>query len=117
MATMHSFPAGHRLLTAGDTGNEMYVVIEGEMRASVDRAGGRIVLATHGRGDVVGEVAPFYGKRTADVDTVTPVRLMRITRATLERLRRRYPRIGAQVLLNLSEILAGRVASSTGRLG
>ena len=60
---------------------------------------------------------PFYGKRTADVDTITDVRLLRITRETLERLRRRYPRIGGQVLLNLSEILAGRVASTIDQLG
>jgi hypothetical protein len=41
------------------------------------------------------------------------VRVLRLTRANLERLRRRYPRTGAQIYANLSAILADRVATTT----
>jgi hypothetical protein len=61
----------------------------------------------------VGEVAFFHGKRTADVDTQTEVRLLRFDRASLARLRRRYPRIGVQVYANLADVLARRVATTT----
>ena len=43
----------------------------------------------------------------------TDVRVLRLTRANLERLRRRYPRTGAQIYANLSVILADRVATTT----
>ena len=68
------------------------------------------------RGDIVGEVALFHGKRTADVEAVTDVRLLRLTHWDLERIRRRYPRTGAQLYRNLSRILADRVASTTAKV-
>jgi CRP-like cAMP-binding protein len=68
-----------------------------------------------GRGDVVGEVALFHGRRTADVKTLSDVTLLCLSHSSLERLRRRYPRIGAQLYANLSEVLANRVARITER--
>jgi CRP-like cAMP-binding protein len=64
---------------------------------------------------VVGEVALYHGKRTADVDAASDVRLLRLTKTNLDRLVRRYPRIGARVLLNLSQVLAARMADVTER--
>ena len=63
----------------------------------------------------MGDVGFFHGKRTADVDTETEVTLLRLTKANMERLRRRYPRIGAQLYRNLSQLLADRVAVATER--
>jgi CRP-like cAMP-binding protein len=68
-----------------------------------------------GRGDVAGEVGLYHGKRTADVDAATDVRLLRLTRANLDRLLRRYPRIGGRVIWNLSQVLAARMALVTER--
>jgi CRP-like cAMP-binding protein len=65
---------------------------------------------------VIGEVALFEGKRTADVHATTDVRLLRLTLADLQRLKRRYPRIGAQLYANLSHVLADRVTSLTRRV-
>ena len=96
----------------------MYVVVDGELVASIPgEEGGRVQLNVSKRGDVVGEVAFFHGgRRTADVEALTDVRLIRLTRNNLERLRRRYPRIGAQLYRNLSEILASRLVRATERL-
>jgi len=44
------------------------------------------------------------------------VRLLRLTRESLDRIRRRYPRTAAKLYANLSEILADRVATTTERL-
>ena len=49
------------------------------------------------------------------VDAITDVRLLRLDSNNLERLRKRYPRIGAQVLWNLSAVIANRLAHATDR--
>ena len=70
-----------------------------------------------GRGDVVGEIALFHQHaRTADVVALSPARAIRLTESNLERLRRRYPRIGARLLWNLSRVLAQRVVTTTRRV-
>jgi CRP-like cAMP-binding protein len=94
----------------------MYVVLDGELVASVTGESGRVRLSEHRRGDVLGEIALFEGKRTADVHVTTDARLLRLTLEDLKRLQRRYPRIGAQLYANLSRVLAGRVTSLTRRV-
>jgi predicted RND superfamily exporter protein len=109
-------PAGTPVFRAGDVGDALCVVIEGELRVLLKTTDGRSVeLARAHRGDVVGEVGLYHGKRTADVEALTDVRLLRLDANNLERLRRRYPRIGAQVLWNLSGVMANRLASATDR--
>jgi CRP-like cAMP-binding protein len=115
MTSVRRFPGGEKLIRTGDEGDEMFAVIHGETVASVPGKTG-IVRVEMGRGDVLGEVALFHARRTADVDSVTDVTLLRLTHENLERLRRRYPRIGAQLYRNLSRVLADRVARSTERL-
>ena len=78
--------------------------------------GKRVELGQLRRGDTLGEVALFHGKRTADVHAVTNVPLLLLGNASHERLGRRCPRIALKVTRNLSEILADRLASSTQRI-
>ena len=113
MAQMVEMPAGRRLFSAGDKGNEMFVVIDGELAASLERGGQSVQLSSMKRGDVVGEIALFSEGRSADVDVVQEARLLRFGEADLERLGRRYPRIAAKVYRNLNRILAQRVQSTT----
>jgi predicted RND superfamily exporter protein len=117
MASLQTFPKGHRLCQIGDEGDAMYVVIEGQLAASVPGEKNAVPLRVHSRGDLVGEVALFHGgHRTADVQALTDVRLVCLGHQDLERLHRRYPRIGARLYHNLSRILAGRLVSLTGRI-
>jgi predicted RND superfamily exporter protein len=116
MTRVVRIPAGTRVIHAGEAGDCLYVVIEGELAASLDTPGGRVEFARARRGDVMGEVGLYHGVRTADVDAVEDVRALRFTRANLERLRNRYPRIGAVVFWNLSELLARRVANTTAKV-
>jgi predicted RND superfamily exporter protein len=117
MTSVVTFPAGTRIFRVGEAGDETFVVIDGELSASLETRRGRAELERSVRGDVVGEVALYHGKRTADVDAVTDVRLLRLTKQNLDRLQRRYPRIGARVLWNLSQVLAARMARMTERAG
>jgi predicted RND superfamily exporter protein len=107
------YPKGHRLFSAGDSGDEMFVIIEGQVRATLSTERGTLTFATHQRGDVIGEVALFHGVRTADATAETDVRMLRLTRDNLERLARRHPRVAARLYVNLSETLAHRVATTT----
>ena len=115
MARIVEFKEGHQIMKNGDDGREMYVVIDGELKATLYSEDGEILLRTHSRGDIIGEVALFHGRRTADVTAKTDVRLMEITMADFENIQRRHPRIGAQLYANLNKVLANRMAELTSR--
>ncbi len=109
MTSIRHYVKDERLFATGEQGDDMYVVLDGELAVCLQTDRGLVEVARLTRGDAVGEVALFSGIRSADVVARTDVRLLRFTQSELERLRRRYPRIGAQVLGNLSEILANRL--------
>jgi predicted RND superfamily exporter protein len=116
MMGVRKFARGTRVFHAGEQGEDMHVVIDGELAARITTKDGVRDLSTMKRGETVGEVALFTGVRTVDVDAVTDVRTVRLTRADMDQLRKRYPRIGSRILWNLSEILADRVAENTRRI-
>ncbi len=117
MSRIVNVPAGERIITSGNKGTQMYVVIDGKLTTSFEGEDGRVEVATHSRGDVVGETGLFYEKRTADVDATEDSRLLSLTQENLERLSRRYPYIATKVFRNLNEILATRLFKTTHRLG
>jgi predicted RND superfamily exporter protein len=107
---------GERLMQTGSKSDGMYVVIEGQLRSSVERDGATVPLNRHGRGDVLGEVGLFRGERTANVDCESDCRLLRFDERNLARLQRRYPRTASKLLRNLSEVLADRLKAVTERV-
>jgi predicted RND superfamily exporter protein len=116
MAKIITVPQGKRIISAGDSAAEMYVVIEGKLLTSIAGEEGRIKLATHERGDVVGEAGLFYEQRTADVDVAEDSRLLCLSQSNLDRLSRRYPYIATKVFRNLNKILATRLYDTTHKL-
>jgi len=116
MAKVISVPQGKRLIHDGEDGNEMYVVIDGRLRASIAGKDGPVNVASYGRGDVVGEAGLFYEKRSADVDVIEDCRLLCLTQSNLDRLSRRYPYIANKVFRNLNKVLATRLFTTTHRL-
>jgi CRP-like cAMP-binding protein len=116
LSSLEQVPAGTLLIREGEQGEELYVVIDGKLRAFLEGPDGAVELTTHSRGDTVGEVGLFFEKRTANVEALTDARLLRVTQASLERLARRSPRIAARVHRNLNETLAGRLARLTTRM-
>lgn len=120
MAHLQTVPAGTRLISegescgdgkVGDTAGDIYVVINGELRIWTERNGQPETLAIAQRGAVIGEIGYFGQKRMANVDTVTPVRLLRFDDADQERICKRYPAIAARVFLNLNRLQAERRAA------
>lgn len=116
MSDLRRVEPGERLLSEGEAGDDMFVIVRGELGAWVEREGSRKDLRTMGRGAVVGEIGYFTHKRTAHVDALGEGVLIRFDSEDLERLRRQYPRTGALVYRNLNRIQAQRLAESTERL-
>jgi predicted RND superfamily exporter protein len=117
LAVVQHIHQGHQLMRVGSEGDAMYVVIDGELEVSVPRDGETLTLRTVRRGDTVGEEALFHGRRFADVHILSDARLIRLTHEDLEQLRKRFPRIGAQVYRNLSRILNDQLAARTRLVG
>ena len=116
LSSVQTVKAGERLIAEGDEGDEMFLILEGTLVASVTRDGQRTVLTRMGRGQVVGEVALFYRKRSADVDAESDARLLRFGEEDITRVRRRKPRIAATILYNLNRIQAQRLVENTQRI-
>jgi predicted RND superfamily exporter protein len=116
MSKVREFSRGARLFRKGDEGPEMYTIIEGTLVGFDIRNGERLEVAKMSRGDVVGEVGLFAHRRSLDVEAESDCRLLCLTWEDLERLRKRYPRIAAQVYRNLNGIQAERLARITERL-
>lgn len=113
MSRLETRPAGARVISQGDLARDIYVVVDGTLQVWVGRNGERKALAAMARGAVMGETGYFGQRRTANVDTLTPVRLLRFDSQDLERLRLRYPRIAAVIYRNLNRIQAERLARAT----
>jgi predicted RND superfamily exporter protein len=116
LSRIEKYKAHDRIIKEGDWARDMYVVVDGELQAWVDRDGDRLELSTMGRGAVLGEAGFFGQRRTANVDALSPARLLRFGSEELERLRKRYPRIAATVFRNLNRIQAERLARTTAML-
>jgi uncharacterized protein len=116
MGEVRRFKPGETIVRQGDTGNEMYVILDGrtEVWAS-DGVGHRQRVAEHKRGDVFGEMALVrHGvRRTADVVAGTDVEVLAVDQRFLQRVERRYPRIAAKVFLNLTGVLSDRLERTT----
>lgn len=113
MSRLEQMPAGVRIIQEGDLARDVFVVIDGTVEVVVDRGGERKVLSTLGRGAVMGEAGYFGQRRTASVDALSNVRLLRFDSQDLERLRVRYPGIAATIFRNLNRIQAERIARMT----
>jgi predicted RND superfamily exporter protein len=113
MADIRRLKEGERLVTEGEAGNDMFVIVDGQLRAWVEREGSEVELSIMKRGSVVGEVAYFAAKRTANVDANSDALLIRFDSEDLERLRRRYPKIAAAVFRNLNRVQAERLVRTT----
>lgn len=105
--------AGEVVVEEGAPGEELYVVLEGEL--AVSRQG--VELATLSSGDHFGEIALVLDSpRQATVRAVSGARLLVLKRDTLDELISRRPDIGALVLSRLLTRVAQELVDLSGRL-
>lgn len=105
---------GARLMQLGEAGDELCVVIDGEISVSLpDASGHDAVFRTLSRGALIGEVALFEGKRSANIDSLSPVQVLWLSNASLKRIEQRYPQIAACLYRNIGLVLASRLVERT----
>jgi flavin reductase (DIM6/NTAB) family NADH-FMN oxidoreductase RutF len=97
-----TFREGETIVGQGDPGDDLYVILKGEVRVERD---GR-PLKTLGEGEFFGEVAVLDGRpRSADVVATTPVRALQLSREVVRDAVEGEPRAAWAML----QVLAARV--------
>ena len=105
------------IVKQGDTGDAMYFVIEGEVRARVVVNGKETILATFGPGDFFGDMSLFdHGPRSADVVANHDSTVLRITASNFERLAREAPALATPFLQATARTLSARIRADNKRL-
>ena len=89
------FRANTRLMSQGDFGGSMFIIVRGEVLVSLSGGGkDERMLATLGPGEIVGEMSLFTGdRRTATVAAKDNVEALEITKASLERIFLKSPEL------------------------
>lgn len=104
-----TFDPDQVLCKQGDPGDSAYVVIDGEVRISIDAPTaptGRIDLATLGPGAIVGEIAILCDvPRTATVTSTGKTVTLRISKELFFRLITEFPQIAVEVMRELAHRL------------
>jgi CRP/FNR family cyclic AMP-dependent transcriptional regulator len=104
-----SLSPGATLFRAGETGNEMFVVLEGLLSIMV----GGTVVETAMRGALIGEMALIEASpRTASVVAKTACRLARIDQKRFHKLIQENPRFASHVM----KVLVDRLREMNRRL-
>ena len=109
-AALNRYPAGERIINAGDVGHCMYVILRGNVSVTVKRGAREIELASLSAGDFFGEVALVDdGPRSANVTATDPCELLCITRTTLGVLAGLQPAAAIQLLAAIGRSLVARL--------
>jgi hypothetical protein len=113
MGEFKAFPKSNPILKQGESGNEMYVLVNGSADVFIGANQQRRMVRTLRRGDVFGEMGLIRRhERTADVIANEDVEAIAVNERFLDRMQRRYPRIGAKIFLNIAKILSDRLQES-----
>ncbi len=82
-----SLPKGEQLFAEGDQGDKAYVIQEGELEVVVTSADREVLLAVHGSGEVIGEMALLQeSPRTATVRARSDSLLLAVRKEQLDSL-------------------------------
>lgn len=116
-ARRRSYQKGEHIFHQGDTGNAMFVLVEGSVKVVVTSPdGAEMILATLAPPDVFGELALIDGgPRTASIQTLEPTTVLTLTRATLVGLMSRQPEVTDAILRSLGGLVR-RMITQTGDL-
>jgi Cyclic nucleotide-binding domain/Acetyltransferase (GNAT) domain len=112
-ATLIKAEPGDRIVRQGEPGDAMFVLLSGIVEVTLDEAPDR-PAAVLGAGDTFGEMSIVTSKpRTANVIAKTACEMIVLSAESLKHVIEKEPAIATKMLLNLSRILAERVAVLT----
>jgi len=104
------------VVTKGEHGDALFMVLEGEVRARVMIGGQETTLATLGVGECFGELAILdQGPRSADVIANQPTVLIKVSAGALKKMFAEAPALAAPFMFALTRVIAQRVRALTKR--
>lgn len=105
--TTIEFRRGQVIMTEGEPGDRMYVIVDGKVKVGRRTTDGRQnLLAVLGPTEVFGELSVFdFGSRTSTVTALTTVRVVAVDRAEMSSWIATAPEVGEQLL----QVLARRL--------
>lgn len=102
VAAEHAFPDGAVIAESGEWGDEMHIVVSGEIRVRMDGAGPGAEIARRQPGDYVGEMSIITGEpRMASLVAAGEVRTLSIDRKRFERILLERPQASLAVMRGL----------------
>ncbi|QHE86608.1 Crp/Fnr family transcriptional regulator [Hydrogenophaga sp. BPS33] len=105
---------GALLIQAGDSGDTLYIVMQGRLRAFVsDNEGRELTLGLYGPLEYVGEMALDGGPRSAHVEATENATCSVVTRATLLAYIAEHPEFALELMARL--IRRARLATESAR--
>lgn len=82
------------IVTEGESGDAMFVIVSGAVEVWTKRSGKKIVLATLREGDFFGEISLITGEtRTATVTALKETRLMKLRKTDFDEISDKYPSV------------------------
>ncbi len=94
------------LFEQGDIGDSLYVIMHGRLRVIVEAGGVREIVREVASGEIIGEMALITDEpRSATLQAVRDTRLVKLSKASFERLIIRHP----QVMMQIARIQSKRV--------
>ena len=104
------FAPGECIVKQDETGDCMYVLVEGSARVVHRRGGKEFELAVLNVGDFFGELALVdSGPRSADVESLTTSTLLRVEHGALRAIAGVYPNAAFKLLLAVGRAMVQRM--------
>lgn len=101
-----AYRSGDVLCRQGQIGDAAFVLVDGQADVSIATETGDFVVATLGRGDIVGEVSILCDTpRIATVTARGDLAALRVRKEPFLHLIRQFPEIAAQIMRGLAERL------------
>lgn len=114
---LQELPQYTDVVKAGEEGDSMFMLLEGELRVRVMVHGKETILATLEPGESFGELALLdEGKRSADVIANVESSVLKISRTGLKKLFDEAPALAAPFLHALSRATAARLRATNRRV-
>ena len=114
LATTKKYHALDRIITAGTSSAELYVILSGTVRVHLPWGD---KLAEPGPGSVLGEMALIDAQpRSADVVCVGDVEVAVFDAQALRKHLNSHREIGFIVLINLAQVMSGRLRDSNAKI-
>ncbi|HMP11657.1 Crp/Fnr family transcriptional regulator [Hydrogenophaga sp.] len=114
MGVQRRYRRGALLIQEGETGDTLYIVLQGRLRAFLgDGQGKELTLGVYGPGEYVGEMSLDGGPRSANVEAMEPSTCAVITRDVLLDYIARQPAFALELMSRL--IRRARLATESAR--